>query len=130
MGRRRTFDEDEAVTTAAALFRRQGYEATSVDDLVTATGVHRASLYGVFGSKYGLFRRALDQDLAALSDQAARGHGGPPQDRLDLTLVALLELAPSDAAVRRVVGGALDAAQIPAQDLGNRLIRRAGLPAL
>lgn len=122
MGRPRTFDEAEAVITSSALFRRQGYEATSVDDLVTATGVHRASLYGVFGSKYGLFRRALDQDLAALTD-------GAGEDRLDLVLVALMEVAPSDGAVGQRVAAALEAEQITAEDLGERLIRRAELRA-
>ncbi|WP_197383232.1 TetR family transcriptional regulator [Mycolicibacterium mengxianglii] len=29
----------------------------SIDHLVDATGVHRGSLYGVFGSKRGLFLR-------------------------------------------------------------------------
>ena len=48
MGRPRTFDTDRAVESAAALFATHGYEGTSVDDLVTATGVHRGSLYKVF----------------------------------------------------------------------------------
>lgn len=122
MGRRRTFDETEAVHAAAAVFRHRGYEATSVDDLVTATGVHRASLYGVFGSKYGLFRRALELDLAAASDGQDGTDGG-----WDLVLIALLELAPSDESVRTAVGTAVDAGSIETEALGQRLLRRAGL---
>lgn len=63
MGRPRTFDTDRAVESAAALFATHGYEGTSVDDLVTATGVHRGSLYKVFGSKRGLHLTALRSHL-------------------------------------------------------------------
>src|SRR5271169_614142 len=43
------------------LFWRQGYEATSVDDLVHAMGINRASLYGTFGDKKKLFLNALER---------------------------------------------------------------------
>lgn len=108
------------MAAAAELFRRNGYEATSVDDLVAATGVHRASLYHVFGSKYGLFRRALDQAMDPAND-ATRG-------TLDLALIALTELAPSDVSVRAVVAQALDAGHITRAALARRLLERAGLP--
>ncbi|MBN3928863.1 TetR/AcrR family transcriptional regulator [Streptomyces verrucosisporus] len=63
MGRPRAFDEDQAVRTAAELFAGHGYEGTSVDDLVTALGVHRGSLYKVFGSKRGLYLATLRHHL-------------------------------------------------------------------
>jgi TetR/AcrR family transcriptional regulator, transcriptional repressor for nem operon len=59
MARAREFDPDEALDRATALFWRQGYRATSVDDLVRETGVSKYGLYGVFGTKRELFRRAL-----------------------------------------------------------------------
>ena len=69
-----------------------------MDDLVRATGVNRASLYGVFGSKDGLFQRCLTEALVALSPEAARGDSvdaaGAGREELDLTLVALMEIAP------------------------------------
>ena len=79
MGRPRTFSESDVVARASAVFARRGFAATSVDDLVRATGVGRASLYGAFGSKDGLFQRCLSGALAAL----APGPSGPsdPADR-------------------------------------------------
>lgn len=133
MGRRRTFIESEAISSATAVFAERGFAGASVDDLVRATGVNRASLYGVFGSKDGLFQRCLTEALAALSPAATPGDSadaaGASRDELDLVLVALMELAPWDPAVREVVETALDRAGVTAEALGRRLLERAGATA-
>ncbi|OLO57984.1 TetR/AcrR family transcriptional regulator [Actinomyces oris] len=130
MGRRRTFIENEAIDSATAVFAERGFAGASVDDLVRATGVNRASLYGVFGSKDGLFQRCLTEALAALSAAAAPGDSADAaeagREELDLVLVALMELAPEDAAVREALEVALDRAEITAEALGRRLLERAG----
>jgi TetR/AcrR family transcriptional regulator, transcriptional repressor for nem operon len=54
------FDRNEVLDRATALFWRRGYEATSIRDLVEATGINRGSLYGTFGDKKGLFLAVLD----------------------------------------------------------------------
>lgn len=59
MGRTKEFDEDRVLERATDLFWRQGYKATSVRDLVVATGVAESSLYNCFGGKRGLFLRAI-----------------------------------------------------------------------
>ncbi|WP_280181084.1 helix-turn-helix domain-containing protein, partial [Nocardia farcinica] len=59
MGRPRGFDEDEVIAAAARLFAERAYDGVSVDDLVDHLGVHRNSLYKVFGSKRGLYLAAL-----------------------------------------------------------------------
>ncbi|MCU0655859.1 MAG: TetR/AcrR family transcriptional regulator [Polyangiaceae bacterium] len=64
MARPREFDEDEVLDRALELFFRKGYEATSVQDLVEATGLARASLYGAFGDKQALYIRLLDRYLS------------------------------------------------------------------
>ena len=40
-------------------FWRKGFEATSLVDLTTSTGLNKASLYRVFGDKHSLFMAAL-----------------------------------------------------------------------
>jgi AcrR family transcriptional regulator len=60
MGRHREFDPDEALHTALQVFRRRGYEGTSISDLTEAMGITRPSLYAAFGNKEDLFRRTLD----------------------------------------------------------------------
>lgn len=78
MGRPRAFSESDVVASASAVFARRGFAATSVDDLVRATGVGRASLYGAFGSKDGLFQRCLSGALAALGPGSAPGLTSAP----------------------------------------------------
>jgi len=58
---KRQFDEDVTIDRAVEVFWRQGYAATSIDDLVRATGLGRGSLYGAFGNKTEFFLRAIDQ---------------------------------------------------------------------
>lgn len=121
MGRPRTFNEADVIAIAANAFLRTGYEGTSIDDLVEATGVRRGSLYKAFGSKRGLFLLSLEQTWASagsISDIRA----------LDLALVALLELAPRDAEVRhRVTAFVAALPGDPARVLGARLLSRARL---
>jgi len=58
-GRRWSFDRDAAIETAMLLFWRHGYEGVAVGDLTKAIGVAPPSLYAAFGSKAGLYERAL-----------------------------------------------------------------------
>jgi AcrR family transcriptional regulator len=60
MPRPRKFDESDVVAAARDEFWSRGYAATSIDDLSTATGLGKGSLYGAFGDKHGLYLRALD----------------------------------------------------------------------
>ncbi len=60
MGRHREFDPDEALNIALQVFRRHGYEGTSISDLTDAMGITRPSLYAAFGNMEDLFRQTLD----------------------------------------------------------------------
>ena len=55
----KTYDEEEVLTRAMEAFWARGYEATSMNDLVKATGINRGSMYAAFTDKRTLFIRAL-----------------------------------------------------------------------
>ncbi|XSC43619.1 TetR/AcrR family transcriptional regulator [Bradyrhizobium sp. RDT10] len=71
-GRPRAYQPDVALGRALDLFRKDGFAATSLDDLSAATGMNRPSLYGAFGDKRELFiksyRRYRDDARAAMAD--------------------------------------------------------------
>src|SRR5258707_13142479 len=50
-GRPRAYQPDVALGKALDLFRRDGFAATSLDDLSAATGMNRPSLCGAFGDQ-------------------------------------------------------------------------------
>lgn len=58
--RHKQFDPDDALESALEVFWRQGFDATSVEDLVAAMGINRFSLYDTFGDKETLLLSALE----------------------------------------------------------------------
>lgn len=60
MGRSKEFDEKEALEKAMRIFWEQGYEKTSISDLVEGMGIHRKSLYDTFGGKHELFLKVIE----------------------------------------------------------------------
>jgi TetR/AcrR family transcriptional regulator, copper-responsive repressor len=60
-GRPRAYQPDVALGKALDLFRRDGFAATSLDDLSAATGMNRPSLYGAFGDKRELFIKSYQR---------------------------------------------------------------------
>lgn len=60
MPRVKLFDENEVLIKAMHLFWKQGYTATSVQDLVSHLGINRASLYDTFGDKEQLFKKSFE----------------------------------------------------------------------
>ena len=61
MARTKEFDRTQVLDRATDLFWEKGYESTSVQDLVEAMGIGRASLYDTFGSKQELFAEVLER---------------------------------------------------------------------
>ena len=133
MSRMKEFDVDEACEAALALFRRQGYEATSVSDLVTHLGVAKASLYATFGTKHDLYVAALKRyaeqtDARVVAELSKPGSGVAAVKRLldgyvaDIlgeagpigcfVVNAAIELLPHDPAVARVVERSWDTLEV------------------
>lgn len=59
MARNREFDEKVVLRKAMELFWKQGYEKTSMQELVDYMGIHRRSIYDTFGDKRSLFLTSL-----------------------------------------------------------------------
>ena len=59
-GRPRAYDRDIALDAITKLFWRQGYSATSLDDLAASTSMNRPSLYQAFGSKADMYQHAFN----------------------------------------------------------------------
>ncbi|MER6317081.1 TetR/AcrR family transcriptional regulator [Streptomyces sp. NPDC001581] len=82
------------------LFRRQGYEATSIQDLVDALGINRSSMYAAYGSKHDLYLKALDLYCAVEADRArqnlAESDEGPALPVLRSSLLSYVESALAD----------------------------------
>ncbi|MBF6439028.1 TetR/AcrR family transcriptional regulator [Nocardia cyriacigeorgica] len=124
MGRPRGFDEDEVIAVAARLFAERAYDGVSVDDLVNRLGVHRNSLYKVFGSKRGLYLAALRwyvehrlrPVLARVGDEPNLRETLPAAADLDFLLLAAVERAPVDPDVAREIAAALDALDAAVSD--------------
>ncbi len=60
MPRHKEYAPDEVLDKATHLFWRQGYEATSMQNLVDHLGINRFSIYDTFGNKHELFLAAID----------------------------------------------------------------------
>ena len=59
MPREIVFDKEIVVEQAKNVFWLKGFNATSMQDLVDATGLNRSSIYNSFGSKMDLFQLTL-----------------------------------------------------------------------
>ena len=93
-GRPRAFEPETALTQAMDVFWKDGFAATSLDDLSAATGLNRPSLYGAFGDKralylqaYRQYRKRVNETFAPLFQARA-----PLRVKLRRILIAALEL--------------------------------------
>ncbi len=120
MARPKAFDSDAALLRAMDLFWRQGFNATSLSQLVDAMGISRQSLYDTYGDKNRLFLTALDRYCGILAEQLfgpllvpgaglAELHAAAeglidflltyPERRACLMVNSAMEMGPHDAAV-------------------------------
>lgn len=123
VGRPKEFDREEALERAMEVFWTQGYEGSSVQDLLDAMGINRGSMYDTFGDKHALFTAAIDHYGRTVTrglEQALDAPGSPlgnirkvlnrmadpagdRQCRGCLATNTIMELAPHDPEVAEAV---------------------------
>ncbi|WP_247883643.1 TetR/AcrR family transcriptional regulator [Azospirillum sp. B21] len=132
-GRRRSFDVDEAVETAMKLFHARGYDAVGVAELGAELGIKPPSFYAAFGSKAGLFERALQRYAAGEANIFARAQegGGSVAEVIGRTLLLAARLYPERNGVAGclVLDGARNSADPEACALAEAL-RKAAVSAV
>lgn len=72
VSRKRTAIEEEVLRVAADKFGKQGYQATTLDEIAAEVGISRAAFYLYFPNKEELLRRMYSQVIA--TSQAAIEH--------------------------------------------------------
>ena len=131
-GRPREFDVKAARDAAMQLFWTQGYEATSLNDLLSAMNLSKSSFYQTFESKHVLFEQCLAryeeilictmrEGLATAPNSLAFIHGvltdisnetRDPQGRRGcLMMNTAAEFAQSDPGIARCVKAGIEASQ-------------------
>ena len=98
MSRNKNADLDRVLRAATRVFLERGFAATSMSDLVAATGMNRAGLYSAFGSKHQLYITAIaryredtEPEVRSIAQRALERR---PSERLDAPRVVadLLEV--------------------------------------
>jgi TetR/AcrR family transcriptional regulator, transcriptional repressor for nem operon len=113
MARPREFEEAIVLDAAMQCFWQRGYDATSVRDLIEATGITGASLYNAFGDKRAIYERALDRYVAAsIADRIRRCETLPPREGIQSFFTEILErsLAVTDLRGCMLVNAAMEVA--------------------
>lgn len=113
MGRPREFDEEVVLDAAVQCFWKRGYEATSIRDLISGTGLTGASLYNAFGDKDSLYRRALDHYVeGSIGDRIRRCEAMEPRAAIEAFFREILSRSLNDEECKgcMLVNAALDVA--------------------
>ncbi len=84
------FDDASVIDAAMEIFWRHGYAAASIDQLSTAMGLSRSSLYKRFGDKEGLFREVLAAYVGRVVARMNAAQGASNRERLQALLLGLL----------------------------------------
>jgi AcrR family transcriptional regulator len=93
------------VQAASDLFGRQGYAATTVDEVAAAAGVAKGAVYHHFQGKERLFETVLEATTAQLAAEVAQRAGAAADvwDSLAVATEAYFELASVGAAAQIVL---------------------------
>ena len=117
------------IDTARALFTKQGYAATSVEDIIQRAGVARGALYHHFAGKDALFRAVYDEVQADTASRVVAAALAVPEPWAGVRagLSAFLD-ACLEPEFRRIV--VLDSVPVLSQDVWDGGIEHNELPML
>ncbi len=97
----RQFDEDRMLDRALAVFWQHGYSNTTMQELASATGVQRGSLYNAYGDKETLFLRVFERYHRYWVESARRVLDVPDaRDALDGFLDLLIDSLTNETPAR------------------------------
>jgi AcrR family transcriptional regulator len=87
----RTARKQEIVGAALRLFARQGFQATSMADIIAESGLSAGAIYGHYSGKDELIRTAIAEllDLKALTDETSEEGVIPPGQMMRRFLEAI-----------------------------------------
>ena len=84
MARAKEFDEHAVIESAMKVFWELGYDGASMEELLSATGLSRSSLYESFGDKRSLFLRTVAAYTARSGDLRRAAFNDPDGLRVGL----------------------------------------------
>jgi TetR/AcrR family transcriptional repressor of nem operon len=98
MGRPAAFDRDAVLDAAMHAFWLNGFEATSIQDLVDATGLNRGSLYNEFEDKAGLFKAVVKRyaEISPTRVLVEAAATAPPRETIENFFAAIVRRARDD----------------------------------
>jgi AcrR family transcriptional regulator len=105
MSNRRSGARQVVLESAIAEFARKGYAATSIQDVLRATGLSKPTLYYYFESKAGLFRAILDfayEESFRMMQEGTRGKKSCAERLVEITS-ALFSFAERHQSLLRLV---------------------------
>ena len=127
MAGRRQFDEKRTLDRALEVFWLKGYGATSMQDIATASGVLRGSLYNAYRDKETLFLHVFEDYAEQFLAEAAQALAHPSIDRalrdfFDFTFTSMTTGVPTRGCLTTKTA-------IDTQSRGERIRARASRPA-
>jgi TetR/AcrR family transcriptional regulator, copper-responsive repressor len=116
-GRPRKFNETETLSRIMQVFWKNGYAATSLDQIAAETGLNRPSLYAAFGSKKEMYLASIEQFADEMHSylRVAGAKTTGANSRLKAIMAAAIELYTGKTALSSAPYGCLAISTLPAE---------------
>jgi AcrR family transcriptional regulator len=120
------FDDGAVISAAMEVFWRHGYAASSIDELTTAMGLSRSSMYKRFRDKDGLFQEVLSTYAQRVLNRMKAVQAGTKRQQLE---ALFHEFLPRDGRTARPAGCMLarSCTEMPDLPPASQAVARQGL---